>query len=187
MLAAMKNHTIQDRVVRAGVFAALVALAVAVRLLSETPNFSAVTATALFAGFYFRHSAIALCVPLLAMSISDVFLGGYEKGMMLAVYLSLMVPIAWRGVLRHSLSPVTVGAGAICATLSHFVLSNGAVWYAWYERSWEGLVSCYVTALPFLANAMTSDLVFSATFFGLYALATRRHGKEVAAIAAETA
>ncbi|MEX0978260.1 MAG: DUF6580 family putative transport protein, partial [Pirellulales bacterium] len=133
----------RDRVIRAAVFAALVALAVAVRLVSETPNFNAVTAAALFAGFYFRSRLTALCVPLLAMSVSDVFLGGYDKGMMAAVYLALMVPIAWRSILRRSLSPLSVGSGAVCSSLSFYILSNAAVWYAWYPHSWSGLTECY--------------------------------------------
>ena len=177
----------RDSAIRAAVFCALVGLAVAVRLLSETPNFNAVTAAALFAGFYFRNRLTAMCVPLLAMSTSDVFLGGYARPMMAAVYLSLLVPIAWRGLLRWRLSPLTVGTGAVCASLSHYLLSNAAVWYAWYPRSWQGLVECYTVALPFLANSMTSDVLFSAGFFGLYALAVQLGSQGVARLAPEAA
>jgi hypothetical protein len=107
------------------------------------------------------------------MSLSDVALGGYAKGMMAAVYLSLMVPIAWRGILRWRLSPLSVGSGAVCASLFHYLLSNAAVWYAWYPRTWEGAMECYAVALPFLANSITSNVLFSAGFFGLYAVATQ--------------
>jgi hypothetical protein len=160
----------RDELTRGLVFVSLVAIAVAVRLLSETPNFNAVTAAALFAGFYFRNGWAALAVPVLAMSISDVFLGGYSRPMMAAVYFSLCVPIAWRSILRRNLSPLTVGSGALCSSLTAFALSNFAVWYAWYPTSWEGFTNCYVRALPFLANAIKSDLIFSAGFFGLYAV-----------------
>lgn len=173
----------RDNAIRAAVFCALVALAVAVRLLSETPNFNAVTAAALFAGFYFRNRLTAVCVPLLAMSVSDVFLGGYAKPMMAAVYLSLMVPIAWRGVLRQRLSPLAVGSGAVCSSLSFYVLSNAAVWYAWYPRSWQGLAQCYTAALPFLANSIASDVLFSAGFFGLYVLAVQVRSQPVGTLA----
>jgi hypothetical protein len=152
------------------VFVALVAIAVTVRLVSETPNFNAVTAAALFAGFYFRNRLTALAVPLLSMVIADQFLGGYETLMMVAVYASLCIPIAFRSRLRRGLSPLTVGTGAVCSSLAAFALSNLAVWYAWYPHAWDGLTRCYVKALPFLANALTSDLMFSAGFFGLYAV-----------------
>lgn len=156
---------------RGAVFTALVAVAVTVRLVSETPNFNAITAAALFAGFYFRNRLTALAVPLLTMVVSDFFLGGYSTPMMLAVYASLCVPIAWRAILQRRLNPLTVGGGAVCSSLAAFALSNFAVWFAWYPQTWEGFTRCYVNAVPFLANALTSDLLFSAGFFGLYALA----------------
>ncbi len=162
----------RDLLTRAGVFTALVGLAVTVRLVSETPNFSAVTAAALFAGFYFRHRFTAVCVPLAIMTLSDPFLGGYAKPVMAAVYGSLLIPIAWRSVLRAGLTPSRVGLGAVSSSVAFYLLSNAAVWYAWYPRTWDGLIRCYALALPFFANTLTSDILFSAGFFGLYALAT---------------
>jgi hypothetical protein len=177
----------RDELTRGLVFVSLVAIAVAVRLLSETPNFNAVTAAALFAGFYFRSRWAAVAVPILAMSISDVFLGGYSKPMMAAVYFSLCVPIAWRSILRRSLSPLTVGSGALCSSLTAFGLSNFAVWYAWYPHTLEGFTRCYAVAVPFLANAITSDLLFSAGFFGLYAVVTHLSSEPVCKLSANAA
>lgn len=178
----------REDLTRAVVFTGLVAIAVTVRLVSETPNFNAITAAALFAGFYFRSRLTALAVPLVTMVVSDYFLGGYSKPMMLAVYASLCVPIAWRTVLQRGLNPLTVGGGAVCSSLTAFALSNFAVWYAWYPQTWEGFTRCYSNALPFLANAMTSDLLFSATFFGLYAFATLLRAEPAAkAVAADAA
>lgn len=162
-----------DRVTRAAVFCGLVALAVTVRLVSETPNFNAVMAATLFAGFYFRSRSTAICVPLAVMTISDLFLGGYEKHVMVAVYGSLLIPIAWRTMLRARLTPSRVGLGAIASSLAFYVLTNGAVWYTWYPHTVESLWRCYVVALPFFANALASDLFFAAGFFGLYSLVTR--------------
>lgn len=164
---------------RMGVFAALVGLAVVVRLISQSPNFGAVTAAALFAGFYFRHRTTAICVPLTIMVISDQFLGGYAKQVMVAVYGSMLVPILWRSTLRQGLTPVRVGAGALSSSLSFFVLTNLAVWYTWYPHTVEALARCYTTALPFFANTVSSDLLFAAGFFGLYALAVHTRPSEV--------
>ena len=177
----------RDELVRGLVFVALVSIAVTVRLVSETPNFNAVTAAALFAGFYFRNRLTALAVPLLAMVMSDVFLGGYDTPVMIAVYASLCVPIAWRSVLRRQLSPLSVGGGAVCSSLAAFGLSNLAVWYAWYPHTAAGFARCYASAVPFLANAMTSDLLFSAGFFGLYALALQLRSEPAGALAADAA
>ena len=161
----------RNQLEKSAVFCALVGIAVAVRLVSETPNFSAVAAAALFAGFYFRHRTTAICVPLAIMTISDCFLGGYSKPMMVAVYGSLLIPIAWRSLLRGGLTPVRVGLGAVSSSLAFYVLTNGATWLMWYPATWQGLVRCYSTALPFFGNTLAGDVIFAATFFGLYALA----------------
>lgn len=177
----------REVLVRGGVFVALVALSVAVRLISTTPNFSAVAAASMFAGFYFRHRATAIAVPLVAMTISDQFLGGYTRGVMLAVYASLLVPMLWSGVLRRGLSPLRVGSAAVSSSIAFYVLTNAAVWYAWYEHTWDQLLHCYVLATPFFGYTLTSDAVFSATFFSLYAIGHNLYGARVAAPSVEAA
>jgi len=177
----------REQLTNAAVFCALVGLAVTVRLLTEMPNFGAVTAAALFAGFYFRDRRVALAVPLATLLISDRFLGGYDSYVMAAVYFSQSLPIAWRGLLRKSLSPLTVGAGAVSSSLVFYGLTNGAVWYVWYPHTLEGLTRCYTTALPFLAGTLASDILFSAGFFSLYAFATQFRDEPVREIAADAA
>jgi hypothetical protein len=171
-LAALKHKN----AARIGVFCALVALGVAVRLLSTTPNFSAVAAASLFAGFYFRNRATAVLVPLAIMTISDQFLGGYTRGVMIAVYAALLVPMAWSSVMRLGLTPLRVGSAAVSSSVAFYVLTNAAVWYAWYEHTWDQLIHCYARALPFFGYTLASDLLFSATFFSLYVIAVRLHG-----------
>jgi hypothetical protein len=174
-----------DRLKQVSVFVALVSLAVAVRLVSETPNFGAVTAAALFAGFYFPSRAVALLVPLCILTISDQFLGGYSKSMMVAVYGSYVVPIAFRSMLRKQLSVSRVGLSAVSSSLVFYLLTNFAVWSAWYPQTWQGLARCYTVALPFLANTLASDLVFAAGFFGLFVLVTRTSEATARVVATE--
>jgi hypothetical protein len=155
---------------QATVFGILVALAVATRLALIMPNFHAVTAAALFAGFYFRSRTAAACVPLLAMFVSDYFLGGYSRLVMASVYGSLLVPLACRGLLRDRLTAGRVATGAVAAACCFFVLTNAAVWYAWYPHTAEALARCYTVALPFFLNALCGDLLFSGLIFGSYVL-----------------
>jgi hypothetical protein len=162
-----------EAAIKASVFCALVALAVSVRLVSETPNFGAVAAASLFAGFYFRNVAIAIAVPMLIMTVSDQLIGGYSKPVMIAVYASLLIPIGLRSLLRDRLTPSRVALGTVFSSVSFYAITNLAVWYAWYAPTWADLVHCYALALPFFINTATSDLLFSAGFFGLYAVARR--------------
>lgn len=156
-------------------FVGLVTLAVATRLVIDEPNVHAVTAAALFAGFYFRSRLAAACVPLLAMTASNWILGGYNNEVMLAVYGSLVLPIACRGLLRRKLSITRVGACAATSSVVFYLVTNAAVWHAstWYPHSAAGLVRCYTAALPFFSNALIGDAMFSGLVFGAYALATR--------------
>ena len=52
-------------------------VAILSRLIPHVPNFTAVTATALFAGRFFERKALAYALPLAVMVISDVILGFY--------------------------------------------------------------------------------------------------------------
>lgn len=173
----------REAITGTAVFCGLVALAVAVRLITETPNFGAVTAAALFAGFYFRHRAVAVCVPLLAMTISDQLLGGYDKFIMVVVYGSMLIPIAWNPLLRARLTPARVGLTAAISSVSFYLLTNAAVWYVWYPHTLAQLAHSYARALPFAVNTLASDLTFSGLLFGAYALAAARQSASVPALA----
>lgn len=184
-VGAVNRELLKNSAVMVG----LVAVAVITRLLITEPNVHAVTAAALFAGFYFRSRLTAACVPLLAMTASNWVLGGYTKEVMVAVYASLVLPIAWRGVLRSKLSVTRVGGVAVTSSIAFFVITNAAVWDAgrWYPHTWDGLVRCYTAALPFFTNALIGDAIFSGALFGAYALVTRLSAASSPALTLSTA
>jgi hypothetical protein len=62
-----------------------------------------------------------------------------------------------------------VGASLAASTL-FFLVTNAAVWWAWYPHSGEGLVRCFARAVPFFAYTLSGDLVFACGLFGLYCL-----------------
>jgi uncharacterized protein DUF6580 len=162
-----------ETVKNSAVFLGLVVLAFASRLAFDQPNFHAVTATAMFAGFYFRNRSVAVCVPLVAMTASDWVIGGYTKEVMVAVYASFLLPIGFRALLRRRLSVAHVGACAVTSSLLFYLVTNAAVWHAsnWYPHTQEGLLRCYAAALPFFSNALAGDAIFSGLLFGVYAFA----------------
>jgi hypothetical protein len=55
------------------------------------------------------------------------------------------------------------------ATFSFFVITNFAVWAmgVLYPKTLEGLMACYIAAIPFYGNTLASTALFSAIFFGL--------------------
>ena len=157
--------------------ALLVALAAASRMGQVVcswlpPNFQAVAGTALFAGFLFRSRAVALVVPLAAMWLSDQILGGYDRLVMAAVYGSFAVPVLLGHWLERRLSARRVVGASLASSSVFFLVTNAAVWWAWYPHSAEALVRCFVRAIPFFAYTLSGDLVFACGLFGLYRLVT---------------
>lgn len=155
-------------------FVLLSALGVASRLLPHPPNFSAIGALALFAGFFFHSWKLAACVPLVSLIVGDLVVGSYEPRLMAVVYLSLSLPVAFRVVLRRGLTPGRVGAGSLAASVVFYLATNFGVWAfsSWYPHDLAGLVSCFAAALPFFRNTLCGDLTFSSILFGSYAFAT---------------
>jgi hypothetical protein len=151
----------------------------------ELPNFAPIAAMALFSGYYFRSAKVAVLVPLLAMSLSDLVIGGYDWQVMAVVYASLSLPVAFRGLLRKyltiergSASSAVVGLGglltcSLASSLMFFLTTNFACWWAgsMYEQNWQGLGLCYQQAIPFFRHTLTGDLFFGAVLFGSYAVA----------------
>ena len=139
--------------------------AAAMRLLPHPPNFSPIAAMALFGGAY---------LPRRALAISDALLGGFYPGMNF-VYLSfgLTVLIGWAIAKRKS--PLVIGGAAVASSVMFFVLTNFGMWLfsGFYPRTVEGLVACYVAAIPFFQNTLAGDLFFTALLFGGFALAER--------------
>ena len=54
-----------------------------------------------------------------------------------------------------------------------FITTNFGVWLGsgFYPLTAEGLMACYVAALPFFGNTLASTLVFSGLFYGIMRMA----------------
>lgn len=150
-------------------FAALVGIAVASRLLPHAPNFTALIAVGLLAAAVFPSRILAAAVPMAAMVISDAFIGGYDARLMLAVYGAMMLPLAVRPLLSGRLLALRVGAASVVCSVMFFVITNGAVWAfgSMYETSAAGLAACFAAAVPFFKYQLAGDLTYSLILFGI--------------------
>lgn len=158
----------------------LIALAVMSRTIFHMPNFTALAGIGLFAGFYFR-SKIAYLIPLLAVLISDSIIGFYDLGTMVFVYLAWLFPVMigrwnlkFHGLKSIFSEIVSVGFKAILASLSFYMISNLGVWLfsGMYVLNIEGIIECYVLALPFFRMTILGDLLFTLLIFGSYYIVT---------------
>ena len=150
---------------------------------SELANFTPVGAIALFAGCYFANKTKAYLVPLLALFISDVLLNYFFYYNEIKIfhddffwtYLSFAIIVA-AGSLIKKVSINSVTMASISAALIHWVISDFGVWVQGllYPKTFEGLVQCYIAAIPFLRSMLVSNIIFAVIMFGLFELAQSR-------------
>ena len=149
---------------------ALVLLAALARLLPHPPNFAPVAAMALFAGAYVGDRRIAFAIPLIAMMLSDLFIGLHDA--LVLVYVCMCVIVAIGMTLRDRVKLWSVGLAAIASSVVFFVITNLGVWLAsgMYPHTGAGLVACYVAAIPFFHYTLAGDLFYAGVLFGGFAL-----------------
>lgn len=148
---------------------ALIALAVASRFIPVPPNFSPIISLALFSGAYLTNKKLAYLVPMLAMLISDIFLGFHYD--MFAVYGSFAL-IIYLGTLIRKISFKSVLLNSLAGAVLFFVITNFSVWVTsgMYAHTFSGLLTCYEMAIPFFRYTVASALIYSTIMFGTYEL-----------------
>jgi hypothetical protein len=112
----------------------------------------------------------AIIVPVLAMIISDFFIGFYNPAMMLAVYGSFALAggIGW-AMSKHKTVPAVV-LGSLFASTLFFFITNAAVWAfnPFYPAGLLGLSESLMAGVPFYKNMLMGDLMYTGLLFGAY-------------------
>lgn len=161
---------------RALVLIGLVLACALSRLLPHPMNFSPIEALALFAGATFGSRWLAVAVPLAAMLVSDLFLG-FHGGMWVVYGCIALIALAGLRLGRRVTALRVAGYGVGAATF-FFVVTNFFVWLggdgAMYPRTLEGLVACYVAAIPFFHNQLAGVAFYALVLFGGFALLRQR-------------
>jgi len=159
------------------VLATIILLTALTRLLPHPPNFSPVAAIALFGGAYFVQKKWAFILPLFAMFISDIGLelitGHGFHTLMPVVYIAFTMTVGLGLLIGKRVNIGTVIGGTLAASILFFVLTNFAVWIqgGLYPLTFEGLITCYVAAIPFFGNTLLGNVVYASILFGGWALA----------------
>lgn len=94
----------------------------------------------------------------LSIVVFDYFFGGFYRGQAW-VYLAFSIyPLL--GYLSHKKVKRQIFLIPLASFL-FFIISNFGVWLNWYPRTVEGLLRCYVLALPFYGRTLMGDLLFA--------------------------
>jgi len=153
----------------------LIIIAAALRVSGILPyNFSPIAAIALFGGAMLSNRGLAFLAPLAILFISDAIIGFHE--FMWAVYVSFMIIVLIGQVVRRKPNMITGLIGALTGSVLFFLITNAAVWYGspHYAQNIGGLLNSYALGLPFFRGTLLGDLLFTASFFGVYELAKLR-------------
>jgi hypothetical protein len=149
----------------------MIGLAALARLLPHPPNFTPIGAMALFGGACVADRRLAFVLPLAALFLSDLFLGLHV--LIPVVYGSFTLNVLLGRWLRSRRSVANTAAITLIGSIQFFVTTNFACWLLWYTHTTEGLVACYVAAIPFFQNTLLGDAVFATGLFSALAVAER--------------
>lgn len=154
----------------------IIVLAALSRLLPHAPNFTPLTAIALFSGAWIANRWLSVFMPLLAMLLSDAIMGfnGWAFSEQTITVYGTFALISWAsGSVLQQKSVLRIGGSALASSLFFFFTTNFAVWMggyfhapALYPMNMSGLMDCFVAAIPFFGNALAGDLFYSALLFG---------------------
>lgn len=156
----------------------LVFLGALSRIIPHPPNFTAISAVALYGTNKIADKKRAMVIPFLAMLLSDAIFEllyrlelsafpGFHSGMWY-VYGAFAVVAMIGFWIRAQFSYARLAVGTLLSSISFFVITNFGVWLSgWYGYTMEGLAACYVAAIPFFRNQAIGDALFVALFFGV--------------------
>lgn len=158
-----------------------IAFAALSRLLPHAYNFTPIGAIALFGAAYFTDKKWALIVPLAALWMSDLLLNNivyssyfdgfaWFTGGALYLYGSIAMIVILGYYLLKKITFGRVLSGALGASVIFYLVSNFGVWVGsgMYPLTFEGLIACYVAAIPFFHYTIAGNVVYSALLFGGY-------------------
>ena len=145
----------------------LILILVFARLIPHPPNFTPIIAAAIVSGYFFKNINLSLLTLLIAMLISDLFIGFYEN--VIFVYASLLLITFVFHKISNKINFKNLFIYGFAGSLIFFAVSNFGVWALGspgaydiaYEKSLSGLIECYVLAIPFFGNTFLSTLIFA--------------------------
>lgn len=143
------------------------------RVIPHPWNFTAIGAMCLFGGATFYRRWAALAVPMIALLISDVAIaflqyGGDLSTMTSFKYWLFAATVGMGMLIRGRTTVASVTGMAIAASVMFFLVSNFNIWLGStiYAPTAEGLLTCYIAAIPFAQNMLYANLFYSAVLFG---------------------
>ena len=137
-------------------FLSCVGIVLIFRIIPHPPNFTPVIALSLYLPIIFGLWSLPFCI--LGFAITDYFVGFHS--LLIWTWGSLVLVGLISKFAKNIINRLTL---AFLGSLIFFALSNLGVWLAgsYYEPNIEGLITCYIMAIPFFTNTLISTMIFS--------------------------
>tara|TARA_B100001094_G_C18156381_1_gene786712 strand:- start:83 stop:568 length:486 start_codon:yes stop_codon:yes gene_type:complete len=148
-----------------GIFIALAAS----RFIPHPPNFTSLLALS----FYIPALLGIRYLPALIVSfaLTDLFIGFH--GTALFTWGSvLFIGFLSKYFIKNIISRIT---GALVGACIFYVITNFGVWsLGIYGYTIDGIITCYVLAIPFFAYSLISTFIFSSIIEGVYKIQNKK-------------
>ena len=140
-------------------FISCVGIVLLFRIIPHPPNFTPVIALSLYLPFLFGIWSVPFCI--LGFAITDYFIGFHSLlfwtwgALAFTGYTSKFCNKIYSRIVLSFIGAITF-----------FVISNFGVWISGtlYEISVQGLLNCYIMAIPFFTNTLLSTIFFAVIF-----------------------
>ena len=140
-------------------FISCVGIVLLFRIIPHPPNFTPVIVLSLYLPFIFGIWSIPFCI--LGFAITDYFIGFHS--LMFWTWGALAFTGYTSKFCNKIYSRIVL---SFIGAITFFVISNFGVWISGtlYEISVQGLLECYIMAIPFFTNTLLSTMFFAVIF-----------------------
>ena len=156
------------------------------RIIPHIPNFTPIGAMALFGGAYLKNRYHAFLIPMISLWLSDLILNNFIFSFyseftwfypgFLWQYISFILIIVIGHLFLKKLNFKNIFITTISSSLLFFIITNFGVWISgsMYTLDFQGLISCYIMALPFFKGTLLGFMCYSTLLFGVLEFSKRK-------------
>ena len=137
----------------------LIGMMLLFRIVPHAPNFTPIIALSLYLPILFGFWSIPFII--LGFAITDYFIGFHS--LLIWTWGSLAIIGFISKFCKNIFSRLIM---SFISSLIFFIISNFGVWAtgSFYEANLQGLIYCYIMAIPFFTNTLVSTILFACLF-----------------------
>ena len=152
---------------------AIIFLVSLTRIFPHPPNFTPILALAIFGGAYLPNRITAISLPIISMFISDLIIGFHSQ--IFTVYATIIL-LSILGHLMKTKNFKNFAITGFTGSLIFFIITNFSVWLggSLYPLTIDGIIQCYIMAIPFFHNTLISTMLFLTILFFGYTFAEKK-------------